>query len=75
MGLVRIERLVAITDGNGRRPLAMLQQKGMSAHKSPVLPDIIGVPAFLSWLRAENINYVVLRFYERLPALYREAGH
>ena len=75
MGLVRIERLVAITDGNGKKTRwLMLQQKGMSAHKSPVLPDIIGVPAFLSWLRAENINYVVLRFYERLPALYREAG-
>ena len=75
MGLVRIERIVAITDTNGKKTRwLLLRQKGMSAHKSPVLPDIIGVPAFLSWLRAENINYVVLRFYERLPALYREAG-
>jgi hypothetical protein len=75
MGLVRIKCIVALTDANGKKTRwLLLQQKGMSAHKSPVLPDIIGVPAFLSWLRAQNINYVVLRFYERLPALYREAG-
>ena len=75
MGLVRIERMVSITDANGKKTRwLMLQQKGMSAHKSPVLPESIGVPAFLSWLRAENVNYVVLRFFEKLPELYREAG-
>ena len=75
MGLVRIERMVSITDANGKKTRwLMLKQKGMSAHKSPVLPESIGVPAFLSWLRAENVNYVVLRFFEKLPELYREAG-
>jgi hypothetical protein len=74
-GLVRIERIVTITDANGRKKWwILLRQRGMSAHKTPVLPGSIGIPAFLAWLRAENINYVVLRFYEKLPALYREAG-
>jgi hypothetical protein len=75
MGLVRIERIMTIIDSNGRKTRwLLLRQKGMSAQKMPTLPGVIGVPKFLKWLRANHINYVVLRFYEKLPALYREAG-
>jgi hypothetical protein len=76
LGLVRIDGIVTLTDADGRKERWLaLQQRGISSHnKSPVLPARIGVPKFLAWLRAENINYVVLRFYEKLPALYRKAG-
>lgn len=74
-GLVRIDRIVTISDANERKTRwIMLKQRGMSTHKTPVLPGSIGIPAFLTWLRAEKINYVVLRFFEKLPSLYREAG-
>lgn len=33
-----------------------------------------GVEDFLNWLRTEKINYVVPRFYEKLPQQYREGG-
>jgi len=38
------------------------------------LSEAIGVQGFLDFLRKENIKYVVLRFYEKLPQLYREGG-
>ena len=39
-----------------------------------ILPKSVGVEAFLAWLKAENINYVVPRFYEELPKLHRDGG-
>jgi len=75
MGLVRVERIVTIADANQKKTRwLLLRQRGISAQKTPVLPGSIGIPAFLTWLRSENINYVVLRFYEKLPELYRQAG-
>jgi hypothetical protein len=74
-GLVRIEGITTITNDSGKRSWwLVLRQRGMEARKSPVLPGSIGVPAFLEWLRENQIKYVVLRFYEKLPELYREAG-
>ncbi len=75
LGLVKIEGVVKISDINGKgSKWLLLKQKGMSSQKPPVLPANIGVVKFLKWLNAENINYLVLRFYEKLPELYREAG-
>lgn len=39
-----------------------------------LLPKSVGVGAFLTWLKEEKINYVVPRFYEKLPELHREGG-
>jgi len=38
------------------------------------LSEKVGVQRFLDFLRKEKIRYVVLRFYEKLPNLYREGG-
>ena len=74
-GLVRIDSIKTISDANERKTRwIVLRQRGMSSHKTPVLPGSIGVSAFLEWLKDKKINYVVLRFYEKLPSLYREAG-
>jgi len=73
--LVHIDKIIAITDTNGKKSRwLLLQQRGMATNKSPTLPGVIGVTKFLEWMRAEKINYVVLRFYEKLPNLYRDAG-
>ena len=50
--------------------------------KNPVIPPTpgaslsakVGVEAFFDYLRNEKIQYVVLRFYERLPDLGRPGG-
>lgn len=39
-----------------------------------LLPNSIGVETFLSWLKNEQINYVVPRFFEQLPNLHRNGG-
>ena len=39
-----------------------------------LLPKSIGVKKFLSWLKDEQINYVVPRFFEQLPNLHRDGG-
>ena len=75
LGLVRIDQFATITDQNGKKTRwIVLRQRGMSTNKIPTLPGSIGIPKFLEWLRDEKINYVVLRFYEKLPKLYRDAG-
>ncbi len=34
----------------------------------------IGIQGLLDYLRRERVNYVILKFYEHLPALHREGG-
>ena len=43
-------------------------------HQIPVIPKSLGIQSFLSWLKLEKINYIVLRFFEVLPDLHRQAG-
>ncbi len=74
-GLVRFDGLVTLTDEYGKTTRwVSIKQKGMAASRPPVLPGSIGVRQFLSWLKAQEIDYVVLRFFEKLPNLYRDAG-
>ncbi|MEX0917670.1 MAG: hypothetical protein WDZ93_00785 [Candidatus Paceibacterota bacterium] len=74
-GLVRIEGVTALRGSDGKRTFwLVLEQSGGAVHHIPVLPKSVGVPAFLTWLRDEQISYIVLRFYEQLPELHRQAG-
>ncbi len=74
-GYLKVDRIISIKDANGKNTRwVLLRQKGIFGQKVPVLPYKIGVSKFLEWLKAEKINYVVLRFYEKLPSLYREGG-
>lgn len=38
------------------------------------LSDKVGIQGLLDYLRKEKIQYVVSRFYQKLPKLYREGG-
>ncbi len=75
-GFVHIEGIakLAIPEMKQNTYWLVLEQSGGAVHSIPVLPQAVGIPAFLEWLRAERIAYVVLRFFERLPELHREAG-
>lgn len=75
-GLVRIDGITKLPnyDGAGYTYWLVIEQSEGAVHSIPVLPKAIGIPAFLKWLRDENISYVVLRFFEKLPELHREAG-
>lgn len=74
-GLVRIKGLTKIKGKNGKTTRwIVLEQSGTDVHRIPILPKSIGVQGFLNWLKEEKISYVILRFYEKLPELHREAG-
>jgi len=75
VGLVKMKGVVSIRDANGRcTRWLVVQQTGRASNKIPVLPKKVGIPSLLDWLHKENIEYVVLRFYECLPELYRKGG-
>lgn len=49
-------------------------EKALSKKTLLFLPRSVGITPLLTQLRNRNINYVILRFFERLPELYREGG-
>ena len=75
-GLVRIEGVTTLpkNSGDGRTYWLVLEQSGTDIHQIPVIPKTLGVLFFLKWLKDEKVNYIVLRFFESLPELHREAG-
>ena len=75
-GLVRIEGIAGLPKQNGRGKTfwLVLEQSGTDVHQIPIIPKSLGIKLFLSWLKLEKINYIVLRFFEGLPELHREAG-
>lgn len=74
-GLVKIEGIAKIAQKTGGNTYwLVLEQSGGAVHKIPVLPSSVGIPVFLQWLKKERVNYVVLRFFESLPKLHRQAG-
>lgn len=73
--LVRIQGIISIKGLDGKKTRwVVLEQSGTAVHKIPILPKSVGIPGFLKWLKDEKISYIVLRFYEKLPKLHREAG-
>lgn len=74
-GLVKIKGLAKIEGENNKKTLwLVLEQSGTDVHRIPILPKSVGVKGFLDWLKKERVSYVILRFYEKLPKLHREAG-
>lgn len=54
----------------------IIERKKKAINKSECLslsPEV-GVLGFIKWLNKENISYVVLRFYEKLPEIHRLGG-
>ena len=76
LGRVKLGGLLFLKETERKRSfwLIIKRTKKTTPINRLLLPNSIGVEAFLSWLRAEQINYVVPRFFEQLPNLHRDGG-
>ncbi|MCB9811684.1 hypothetical protein H6783_02125 [Candidatus Nomurabacteria bacterium] len=76
LGRVRLGGIVSIRDTRGRRSYWLVIHRTKKMVKTPplLLPKSVGIQTFLEWLRSEEIQYVVPRFYESLPELHRDNG-
>jgi len=76
LGRVRLGGIRTLIDRNGRRSYWLVVDRTHKNGKNERLFVLrgSGVQDFLDWLRSENIDYVVPRFYEALPKLHREDG-
>lgn len=64
-----------IHDGNSSLWLVIQRPGGQFFKKAKLLlPSKVGIANLLIWLRDNNINYTILRFYDKLPSLYRVGG-
>lgn len=75
IGLIKVEGVVALQTGETfERWLVARHMLAQSLNTRLSLSSEIGVQGFLDYLRKERIRYVILRFYEKLPNLYRDGG-
>lgn len=75
-GRVRLGGLLRLTDAQGVSTRWIVIHRTKKTVKTPplMLAKSIGPKMFFEWMRAEGIQYVVPRFYEKLPELHREDG-
>jgi len=60
---------------NGKLRMWLVLKLATSRLRSSfTLSDKVGIQGLLDFLREERIEYVILRFFEKLPNLYREGG-
>ena len=73
--LVCVDGVVTLrAKGKAQRWLVLRHKLRDTLHTRLSLSEEVGVQGFLDHLRRTGANYVVLRFFEKLPALYREGG-
>lgn len=74
-GWIKVRGVIVI--GGEERTMWMVLEKTVpeSSRKTLLfLPESVGVQVFLDWMGQQKIPYVILRFYEKLPELYRTGG-
>ena len=75
IGLIKIDGVITLQEkGNGKRWLVLRHILRESLNTRLCLSSEVGIRGFLDFLQNENITYVVLRFFEKLPELNREGG-
>lgn len=75
LGLLRFEGSVRLETGNTKKKWFVFRHLlTETLHTRLSLSEDVGVEGFIEFLRKENINYTVLRFFEKLPQLYRVGG-
>lgn len=76
LGRVKLGGLFILYETKRKRSLWLIikRTKKTTPANRLLLPKSIGVEAFLSWLKNEQIDYVVPRFFEQLPNLHRDGG-
>jgi len=71
IGLVSIE---GVRTFGKKRWLVVRHNRAEFLHTRLCLSDEVGIAGLLSYARKENLNYVVLRFFDALPQLHRKGG-
>lgn len=75
IGLVRIKGVYKMEDEKGVRSWLIIEHLlTETLHTRLSLSESIGIEKFLKHLKDNNVAYVILRFFEKLPKLYREGG-
>lgn len=76
LGRIKLGGFTFINDKHGNITcwLIIKRTKKTTPASRLLLPKSVGVVTFLAWLKNNNINYVVPRFYEQLPELHRQGG-
>jgi len=69
---VRIQKVIRVKHGQSSRLWMVLKSQNEASGFS--ISRDVGIEGLLNYLNSENINYVVLRFYQKLPQLYRKGG-
>lgn len=75
-GLVCIDSVKRFKNSNGSTSqwLVLKHQLTETLHTRLSLSEEVGVQGFLDFLNEQKSEYAVLRFFEKLPQLYREGG-
>ena len=68
----RIQKVIRVKHGQSSRLWMVLKSQNEASGFS--ISRDVGIEGLLNYLNSENINYVVLRFYQKLPQLYRKGG-
>jgi len=75
IGLVRVRGFITLeTEASTKRWLVIEHLLTDTLHTRLSLSEEVGVQGLLNHLKKTNARYVVLRFFEKLPALFREGG-
>jgi hypothetical protein len=74
IGQVRVERIQGLNIGKKSRKWLVLKRRQESLKNPMFFSSEIGVQGLLDYLRKEDISYVVPRFFQKLPKLFRQGG-
>src|SRR3989344_5160849 len=74
IGQVTFRGTVTMRMGERSQYWLVIQKTAEHQSGPAFLSEKVGVQGLLDHLRREKVNYVVLKFYEKLPELHREGG-
>lgn len=71
---IKIKGVVWLGSKKRKRPWLVLERLQQWNGNTFYFSNKIGIQGMLDHLREKKLNYVVIRFYQKLPHLYREGG-
>ena len=71
---VKIKGIIRLSSKNNIRPWLVLERLQQKTSNTLYFSNQLGIKGMLDGLREQNLNYVVIRFYQKLPELYRKGG-
>ncbi len=73
---LKIRGVVRLQVANGYQRWVVIEKivEEMVTHKQATLSEEVGISGLIKFLNEKGVNYIVLRFFEKLPELYRKGG-